>query len=75
MVKKWDRGFRFCIDFHELSKLTLHDQFSLPCTDDLVDTLANNRVYSSLNLRSRYWQVHIAEESIECTTFVTELRQ
>ena len=59
----------------ELNKITVHDQFLLPYTDDLVDTLANSKVYSGLNLRSGYWQLHIAEESIKCTEFIMQLGQ
>ena len=43
--------------------------------DDLVDTLANSKVYSGLDLRSGYCQVRMAEDSIEHSVFVMQLGQ
>ena len=43
--------------------------------DDFVDALANNKNYSGLDLRSRYWQVHIGEENTECSAFIMQLGQ
>ena len=44
----------------------------LPSKDDLVDALSKNILYSNLDLRSGYWQVRMAEESIECTVFIMQ---
>ena len=41
--------------------------------DDLVNALANGKVYSGLDLRSGYWQMCTVEESIEHTAFVMQL--
>ena len=66
---------QFCVNYCELNKITLCDQFLLPRTDDLVDTLATSKVSSGLDLRSGYQQVHIAKDSIECTAFAKQLGQ
>ncbi|GJX29614.1 hypothetical protein Tco_0237693 [Tanacetum coccineum] len=38
-VKKKDRSFRMCIDYRELNKLTVKNQYPLPRIDDLFDQL------------------------------------
>nr|GEW66339.1 putative reverse transcriptase domain-containing protein [Tanacetum cinerariifolium] len=38
-VKKKDSTFRMCIDYHELNKLTVKNQYPLPRIDDLFDQL------------------------------------
>ena len=65
LVKKPDGGLRFCIDYHELNKITVRDTFLLPRTNDLINTLANSKVFSGLDLQSGYWQMHVAEDSVE----------
>ena len=64
-MKKPDGGLRFCIDYRELNKITVRNKFLLPRTDDLIDALANSKVFSGLDLRSGYWQVRMAEDSVE----------
>ena len=53
----------------------VRDKFPLLQTDDLFDTLAKSRVFSSLNLQYGYWQVHIADYGIEQTAFVMQSGQ
>ena len=75
MLKKPDRGLEFCVNFHDLNKTTVSDQFLLTHMEDLVDALAKSKAYRGLDLRSRYWKMCITEGSIEYTAFVTQLSQ
>ncbi|GJU10607.1 hypothetical protein Tco_1133003 [Tanacetum coccineum] len=52
-VKKKDGSFRMCIDYRELNKLTVKNQYPLLRIDDLFDQLQGSRVYS-IDLRSGY---------------------
>ncbi|GKF03507.1 retrotransposon protein, putative, ty3-gypsy subclass, partial [Tanacetum coccineum] len=70
-VKKKDGSFRKCIDYRELNKLTIKNRYPLPRIDDLFDQLQGLSVYSKIDLRSRYHQLHIKEEDIPITTFGT----
>ncbi|GJW56397.1 putative reverse transcriptase domain-containing protein [Tanacetum coccineum] len=69
-VKKKNRSFRICIDYHELNKLTVKNRYPLSRIDDLFDQLQGSSVYSKIDLRSGYHQLRIKEEDIPITAFV-----
>ncbi|GJY80338.1 putative reverse transcriptase domain-containing protein [Tanacetum coccineum] len=70
-VKKKDGSFRMCIDYRELNKLTAKNRYPLPRINDLFDQLQGSSVYSKIDLRSGYHQLHIKEEDISITAFRT----
>ncbi|GJU85393.1 putative reverse transcriptase domain-containing protein [Tanacetum coccineum] len=70
-VKKKDRSFRMCIDYHELNKLTVKNRYLLPRIDDLFDQLQGSSIYSKIDLRSGYHQLRVREQDIPKTTFRT----
>nr|GEV11519.1 reverse transcriptase domain-containing protein [Tanacetum cinerariifolium] len=63
-VKKKDGSFRICIDYRELNKLSVKNQFPLLRIDDFFDQLQGSRVYSKIDLRSGYHQLRVREEDI-----------
>nr|GEX23523.1 putative reverse transcriptase domain-containing protein [Tanacetum cinerariifolium] len=63
-VKKKDRSFRMCIDYHELNKLTVKNRYPLLRIDDLFNQPQGSSVYSKIDLRSEYHQLRIKEECI-----------
>jgi hypothetical protein len=70
-VKKKDGTLRFFIDFRQLNKVTVKNKYPLPTIDDLFDQLKDVKIFSKIDLMSRYHQVRIKEEDIRNTTFGT----
>nr|GFA30109.1 putative reverse transcriptase domain-containing protein [Tanacetum cinerariifolium] len=60
-----------CIDYRELNKLNMKNQYLLPRIDELFDQLQVSKVYSKIDLRSGYHQLRVQEEDIPKTTFRT----
>jgi hypothetical protein len=69
MVQKKDGGTRFCIDLRKLNNRTKKDAHPLPRIDDALDHLGGNRLFSSLDLKSSYWQVELEEHAKQYTAF------
>ena len=75
MVRKKDGSLSFCVDFRQLNAATVKDAHSLPRIDDLLDALHGARWFSTLDLKSGYWQVPISEQDKEKTAFRTSSGQ
>ena len=69
LVKKKSGELRFCIDLRKLNARTVKDAYSLPRIDETLERLKGSCVFSSLDLKSGYWQVEIEEESKQYTAF------
>jgi len=71
LVRKKDGTLRFCVDYHKLNELTKADTFPLPKIDDLLDQLGKSKYFSTLDLKSGYWQIKVHPSSQEKTAFTT----
>ncbi|XP_020298143.1 uncharacterized protein LOC109862482 [Pseudomyrmex gracilis] len=69
MVKKKDGSLRFCVDYCNLNAVTVKDSYPLLRVDDLLGQLSDNTWFSTLNMKSGYWQVKIRKEDREKTAF------
>ena len=69
LVPKRDGTTRFCIDYRRLNQLTIPDSHPLPRIDDTLEALGGSCWFSTLDLKSGFHQVSIAEEDRPKTAF------
>ena len=69
LARKKDGGLRLCIDLRKLNNRTIKDRYALPRIDDILDCLHDAKWFSTLDLKSGYWQVELEEEAKPLTAF------
>ena len=69
LVRKKDGSLRFCIDLQKLNSRTIKDAYSLPRIEESLDCLNGAVIFTSLDLKTGYWQVEMDKESIPYTAF------
>lgn len=74
LVKKKDGKYRFCVDFRKLNAVTVKDSYPIPYVSDTLDKLCNAKYLSSLDIKSAYWQVPMADDSKQYTAFTVPNR-
>ena len=70
-VKKKDGSLRLCIDYRQLNRVTIRNQYPLPRIDELFDQLQGSQVYSKIDLRSGYHQLRVQESDVPMIAFRT----
>jgi len=60
-----------CVDYRDLNKVSLKDNFPLPHIDVLVDNTALCKVFSFMDGFSRYNQIKMSPKYWEKTSFIT----
>ena len=69
--RKKDGSLRLCIDYRQLNRATLRNQYPLPRIDELFDQLQVSQVYSKIDLKSGYHQFKVRENEVSKTAFRT----
>ena len=69
LVRKKDGSLRFCINLRRLNARTIKDAYSLPRIEETLDCLNGAKYFTSLDLKSGYWQVEMEEECKSYTAF------
>ena len=57
LVAKKNGDTRFCVDYRRLNSVTKMDVYPLPRIDDMLDSLSEACVFSTLDLASGFWQL------------------
>jgi transposase InsO family protein len=71
LVKKKDGSSRFCVDMRKVNDVTVKQAYPLPHIDTCLESLGGANFFSTLDLRSGYFQVELHPDDAEKTAFVT----
>lgn len=71
LVQKKDGSYRPCVDYRRLNDVTIRDAYPLVRIDDCLQFLQGSRYFTTIDLKSGYWQLRVAEEDRDKTTFTS----
>ena len=71
MVPKKDKSWRPCGDYRSLNLRTVPDRYPMRNIADFVDELTGCRIFSKIDLKSAYWQIPMASDSVAKTAITT----
>ena len=71
-VPKKNGKVKVCMDFRDLNKACLKDDFLFPHIDVLVDNTASSALMSFMDGFSRYNQIKMAPKDMTKTTFTSK---
>ena len=57
LVPKKDETWRMCIGYQALNKISVKNKYPLPRIDELIDNLKGAKLFTKLDLKSRYHQI------------------
>ena len=70
VVHKKFGDVRNCVDLKPLNESVLRERHPLPGVDETLTQLTGATVMSKLDANSGFWQLPLAKESCELTTFI-----
>ena len=68
---KKDGSKRFCVDYRKLNDLTIDAAQPLPVIHETLKEIGQAKVYSTIDLKSGYWQIPLHPNSRKYTAFST----
>ncbi len=64
-VNKKDNKLKMCINYCASNKVTIKNTYPLPCIDNLLNWFNGINYFSRIDVKSRYYEIHIAPENVE----------
>jgi hypothetical protein len=73
-VKNKDRTLRPCINYKQLNRMTMKNEYLFPYIDDLFDQLKGAMIFLKIDLRLGYYELQTKEQDMLKTAFRTRYR-
>jgi len=71
LVGNKDGMWTLCVDYRDLNKNTIINKFHVPLMDDVSDGSQGSPIFSKIDLRAGYNQMHMNPDDIHKTHGVT----
>ena len=71
VVPKKEGKIRICVDLKPLNECVLREIHPLPKVDETLAQLSGAKLFSKLDANSGFWQIPLAKNSQQLTTFIT----
>lgn len=71
LVKKKNGELRLCVDYRDLNKKVVKERYPLPLIQDQINALCHAKYFTTLDMKSGFYQMEIEEKSRHITAFVT----
>lgn len=72
LVSKGSGEKIFCVNFRRLNQQTIDQPYPMPEIDELLNHLAEGKLFSTLDLSNGFLQIPLSDEAKENTAFITE---
>ena len=71
LVKKTDGSWRPCGDYRLLNQVTKPDSYPIKFLHDFISELHGKKIFSTIDIKSAFWQIHMSPESAKKTAIST----
>jgi hypothetical protein len=68
-IQKKDGWWWVCVDFRDLNRATLKDEYPMPVAETLINTATGNKILSFMDGNAGYNHIFMAPEDIHKTAF------
>ena len=74
IIPKKDGTKRMCVDYRKLNNITRKNSYPLPDIAEILSSFRNAKVFSTIDLKSGYWQMEMEEKDKDKTAMVVNNR-